>query len=59
MKRVMRFLTEHGRARTIVIIILVAAAAVGAFYVGMYLRERQEPAAKRAATPAPALRPGA
>lgn len=49
MKRVSSRRSEGGRARTILILILLTAAAAGAFYAGMYLRERQEPASPGAA----------
>ena len=42
------------RPRIVVIVILLVAAAIAAFYVGAWVRERQEPAAKPAAAPAPA-----
>ena len=42
------------RPRIVVIVILLVAGAIAAFYVGAWVRERQGPAAKPAAAPAPA-----
>ena len=42
------------RPRIVVIVILLVAGAIAAFYVGAWVRERHGPAAKPAAAPAPA-----
>jgi hypothetical protein len=48
------FSRVHGRARAILIVGLLLAAAVGAFFVGAWVREWQEPARERAVAPASA-----